>query len=98
MLSRAPIRIIRDWSCDRRRWSGYKPRTGDVMMAGAQSSFRNGHETFLFRGTNNRWFDVLTNADLDLYERKANAQLSPSLSRWLREGRMCAGDPSSAPD
>jgi Sulfotransferase domain len=35
MLSRAPIRIIRDWTCDRRRWSGYKPRTGDVIIATA---------------------------------------------------------------
>lgn len=73
-------------------------RDGGVLMAGAERSFRSGHETFLFRGTNNRWFGVLTNTDLDLYERKANALLSPSLSRWLREGRMRAGDPSSSPD
>ena len=73
-------------------------RDGGVLMAGSERVFRNGHETFLFRGTNNRWLGVLTDADLDLYERKAKAQLSPSLSRWLREGRLCAGDPTSAPE
>src|SRR5260370_41941114 len=35
MLSRAPTRVVRDWSCDSRRWSGYKPRKGDVIIATA---------------------------------------------------------------
>jgi aryl sulfotransferase len=35
MLSRKPTRVVRDWSCDSRRWSGYKPREGDVIIATA---------------------------------------------------------------
>lgn len=35
MMSRAPTRIIRVWSCDSRRWSAYKPRKGDVIIATA---------------------------------------------------------------
>jgi len=73
-------------------------RDGGVLMAGAERAFRNGHETFLFRGTNNRWLGVLTDSDLELYERKVSAELSPSLNRWLREGRLREGDPTSAPD
>jgi aryl sulfotransferase len=73
-------------------------RDGGALLAGAERSFRNGHETFFFRGTNDRWLGVLTDSDLELYDRKVNAQLSPSLSRWLREGRLRAGDPTSAPD
>lgn len=73
-------------------------RDGGVLMAGAERVFKDGHETFLHRGTNNRWLGVLTDSDLELYERKLNAELSPSLSRWLREGRLRAGDPTSAPD
>ncbi len=73
-------------------------RDGGVLLAGAERAFRNGHETFLHSGTNNRWHGVLTDGDLDLYERKVSAELSPSLSRWLREGRLRAGDPTSAPD
>ena len=73
-------------------------RDGGVLLAGAERTFRDGHETFLYSGTNNRWLGVLTDTDLDLYEHKADAQLSPSLSRWLREGRLRAGDPTSAPD
>ena len=35
MLSREPTRVVRDWACDSRRWSGYKPREGDVVIATA---------------------------------------------------------------
>ena len=73
-------------------------RDGGTLLAGAERAFRDGHQTFLYQGTNNRWRGVLTDADLDLYERKVNAELSPSLIRWLGEGRLRAGDPKSAPD
>ena len=35
MLSREPTRVVRDWACDSRRWSNYKPREGDVVIATA---------------------------------------------------------------
>ncbi len=73
-------------------------RDRGVLLAGAERAFKDGHRTFLHSGTNNRWVGVLTDADLELYERKINAELSPSLIRWLREGRLRAGDPKSAPD
>ncbi len=35
MLSRPPTRVVRDWHCDSRRWEGYKPRAGDVVIGTA---------------------------------------------------------------
>src|SRR5579863_1739426 len=35
VLSRIPSRVVRDWACDSRRWSDYKPRAGDVVIATA---------------------------------------------------------------
>jgi aryl sulfotransferase len=35
MLNREPIRVVRNFTCDSRRWSGYKPREGDVIIATA---------------------------------------------------------------
>jgi hypothetical protein len=35
MLSRAPLKVVRNWVCDSRQWDGYKPREGDVIIATA---------------------------------------------------------------
>jgi hypothetical protein len=35
MLSREPLRVVRDFTCDSRRWAGYRPRENDVIIATA---------------------------------------------------------------
>ncbi len=70
-------------------------RNGGEILSGLERGFKDGHETFLHSGTNDRWRGVLTEADLALYEERIKAELSPGLSRWLREGRLQAGDPKS---
>ena len=35
MLSRKPVREVRDFTCDSRRWDPYQPREGDVIIATA---------------------------------------------------------------
>jgi aryl sulfotransferase len=35
MLSRAPLKVVRNWVCDSRQWNGYKPRVGDIIIATA---------------------------------------------------------------
>src|SRR6185437_13408401 len=35
MLSRAPQRVVRDWTRDSRQWDKYRPREGDVVVATA---------------------------------------------------------------
>jgi aryl sulfotransferase len=57
-----------------------------------------GYDSFLHRGTNNRWKGMLTDADLADYEERIKLELSPALSEWLRGGRLVAGDPESASD
>ncbi len=65
---------------------------GGALMSGAERIFKGGHESFLHKGTNGRWREVLTEADLKLYETRAAAALSPGLRVWLEGGRV-AGDP-----
>jgi aryl sulfotransferase len=48
--------------------------------------FEGGVQRFLYKGTNGRWRDVLTDDDLALYE-KAAAALDPQLRTWLEGGR-----------
>lgn len=48
--------------------------------------FEGGIARFLYKGTNGRWRDVLTDDDLELYD-KAASTLDPQLRRWLEGGR-----------
>jgi aryl sulfotransferase len=73
-------------------------RDGGTLMAHAERHFVGGHQTFFYKGINNRWRGVLTDADLELYERKTKAELSPALIRWLSDGRLIAGDPRTSAD
>lgn len=54
--------------------------------------FEGGPTSFVYKGTNGRWRDVLDADDLVCYERAA-AALPPDLRRWLEEGSLVAGDP-----
>lgn len=51
--------------------------------------FEGGIDRFLFKGTNGRWRDVLTDEDLALYQ-KAVAALDPGLHAWLEGGRTAS--------
>jgi aryl sulfotransferase len=48
--------------------------------------FHGGAGAFFFKGTNGRWRDVLTDADLELYEQAKRRVLTPDCARWLEEG------------
>lgn len=48
--------------------------------------FEGGASTFVNKGTNGRWRDVLTAEDNALYETRALAELGPDCARWLAEG------------
>ena len=73
-------------------------RNGAQILAKTERLFRGGHETFLHKGTNERWREVLTEADLELYEKRAHTALSAGLFSWLRNGRRVAGNPVLMPD
>jgi aryl sulfotransferase len=53
---------------------------------GAAMIFEGGVDRFLFKGTNGRWRDVLTDDDLERYE-AAVGTLEPGLRAWLEGGR-----------
>ena len=54
--------------------------------AGASAIWRDGTSTFFHKGTNGRWRDILTPADLELYDQVAR-RLDPTLRAWLERGR-----------
>lgn len=55
-----------------------------------QRAFRQGSATFFNKGTNGRWRDVLTQAEIDKADAIANRELTPDCAAWLRAG----GDPN----
>jgi aryl sulfotransferase len=73
-------------------------RDGGKLMPQVERLFVGGHQSFFYKGTNSRWRDVLTEADVSIYERKIQAELTPALIRWLAEGRLAAGDPRNSAD
>ncbi|HEY2445695.1 MAG TPA: sulfotransferase domain-containing protein [Rhizomicrobium sp.] len=73
-------------------------REGDALLGGLKRGFKDGHETFLHSGTNNRWQGVLTEEDLRLYDETIQVETTPGLRSWLEKGRLGAGDPKSSPD
>ena len=48
--------------------------------------FTGGNASFIFKGTNGRWRDVLSDEDLDLYEAAKERVLSPDCAQWLEQG------------
>jgi aryl sulfotransferase len=46
-----------------------------------------GAQTFINKGTNGRWRDLLTPADIADYEARALHELGPDCAAWLARGR-----------
>jgi aryl sulfotransferase len=61
-----------------------KNATKSVPLGGA--FWDGGAETFINKGTNGRWLDVLTTDDVDRYERRARAELGDECAHWLATG------------
>ncbi|MDX2156657.1 MAG: sulfotransferase domain-containing protein [Hyphomicrobiaceae bacterium] len=60
--------------------------TKSVPLGGA--FWDGGAETFIHKGTNGRWHDILTAEDVDRYERRARAELGEACADWLATGRQ----------
>lgn len=54
---------------------------------GTFSNFEGGAPSFLFKGTNGRWRDVLTPAEVAAYQQRADGVLAADAVRWLEHGR-----------
>ena len=91
VTQRAFVKIYRAWPRIERHVSF------DYMKAHATAStplggafWDGGAETFVHKGTNGRWRDLLTGEDIDAYERRAEAELGSDCAHWLATGRMPA--------
>jgi aryl sulfotransferase len=49
--------------------------------------FEGGAQTFIHKGTNGRWRDILTAEDIQQYEEIAEVQLGPACAHWLATGQ-----------
>jgi aryl sulfotransferase len=73
-------------------------RDGRAILPIAEEIWEGGADTFLNKGTNGRWQDIVAKDDLAAYDTRVEEAFSPSLARWLEGGRLAAGDPEAAPD
>ncbi|HUE45626.1 MAG TPA: sulfotransferase domain-containing protein [Aestuariivirgaceae bacterium] len=71
-------------------------RHGDLLLGGLARMFQGGAARFLFKATNERWRDVLSEDDLARYQAKVETMLSPACAQWLAHGGALAGDPRLA--
>jgi aryl sulfotransferase len=55
-----------------------------------------GADTFIHKGVNGRWRDVLTPEDVAAYEQRAQAELGPECARWLAEGTLATREPAAS--
>ena len=60
------------------------------LMPGAQHSWRNGADSFLHKGTNGRWRDMVAPEDLERYDARVKAEFEPELAAWIEHGRLGA--------
>jgi aryl sulfotransferase len=79
------------------RFESMKAQGGELLPI-LDTIFEGGSQTFLNKGTNGRWKDVLTDADLARFDRLATAKFTPSARAWIEGGRLAAGDPDKLPD
>ena len=54
-------------------------------------AFEGGANSFLFKGTNGRWRDVLTGDHLEAYAKHVAEQLPPEAAEWLEHGAIASG-------
>ena len=61
-------------------------RNPEKVVGDLDHAFVGGAKLFINKGTNGRWRDLLTDADLVLYQAAMQRALSPDCARWLEAG------------
>jgi aryl sulfotransferase len=61
-------------------------RDGEMLLPETAIIFQGGSQTFINKGTNDRWRDVLRAEELAQYD-AVIAKLDPTFARWLERGR-----------
>ncbi len=68
----------------------YMKAHGDKTAPLGGAMWDGGADSFIFKGTNGRWRDLLTKDDVDAYEARALRELGPECAHWLATGEMSA--------
>lgn len=71
-------------------------RSGPMPTERADLIWREGLDTFFHKGTNGRWREVLTPAELDLYEAAKRRVLTPDCAAYTERGREVFVEPAFA--
>jgi aryl sulfotransferase len=64
----------------------YMKTHAELVAPAGGTSWEGGARTFINKGTNNRWRDVLSAEEIAEYEARALAELGPDCARWLEFG------------
>jgi aryl sulfotransferase len=75
---------------DRCTFESMKRRSAEI--ADFEQYFVGGADSFLYKGTNGRWRDVLTAEELDRFDRRARALLPVPAYAWTRFGNAAPRD------
>jgi aryl sulfotransferase len=62
-------------------FEGMKARSREI--ADFDAHFQGGADTFLFKGTNGRWRDVLTAEELEQFDKRCAELLPPDAIAWV---------------
>ena len=62
-------------------------QNGGPARSITETLFKGGAQTFIFKGTNGRWKDVLSPEELALYTETVARVLTPDCAAWLEQGR-----------
>lgn len=71
---------------------------GEELMPQVNAMLVGGANRFFNKGGSGRWREVLSDADLTLYDAKVREKFSPNLAAWVQGGRAATGDPRYCPD
>jgi aryl sulfotransferase len=66
-------------------------RNVDAAADPMQMAFEGGIKGFIFKGTNGRWRDVLTDEDVAAYRGRVAQMLPAEAARWIEHGRHAVG-------
>jgi aryl sulfotransferase len=67
-------------------------REAETRIGAVDMIFEGGLKSFVFKGTNGRWRDVLTADELAAYQRLVAAKLPPDCTAWMEHGRRALAD------
>ena len=64
----------------------YMKAHAELVVPAADKMWKGGAKTFIHKGTNGRWRDTLSAAEIAAYEARANAELGAACAKWLAHG------------